>query len=537
MLSEPILQRIHPGAREAYDFQQATYTKSQVPITGIICPIHGEFRQYIGQLRKEQGAWCPMCGATRRAEKKVVQFATYVDRATATHAGKYTYEEAGYVDVRGKVQVVCPIHGGFTMSATKHLYAKQGCPACGAMARGHRKDIAGSSKKSAASKIAAAAAGFEAKAVAVHKGKYSYEHVKYVNARTPVHVVCAQHGTFQVNVYKHLAGQGCPSCARIISVGESQVMQLVRGLGFNAQRTRTIIPPKELDIYAPEANLAIEYCGEYWHSSGSPEEELKARWRHHEKYVACQEQGVRLITMFETEWLSRNYAIRRLLRNALGKSRGKLMARKCELRVVPHTEARVFYDKYHPQGGSGNGVHYALLWQGKIVACMRFNYGANDRGVGAQGRTWTLARYATRVTVAGGASRLFQAFVREHQPTEVKSFSDNRFFGGQMYVQLGFQMEEESMPDYQVWHPKLGLRPKTHYQRRKIPSVIRELGLDMQFDPDPKVDPRPEREMTFLLGARRIYDCGKKRWVWTPGGGGAIMRQPGNTLSAADRPG
>jgi len=32
---------------------------------------------------------------------------------------------------------------------------------------------------------------------------------------------------------------------------------------------------------------------------------------------------------------------------------------------------------------------------------------------------------------------------------------------------------------------------------------------------DPKTDPRTEAEMTYLMGARRIYDCGKKRWVWT----------------------
>ena len=187
------------------------------------------------------------------------------------------------------------------------------------------------------------------------------------------------------------------------------------------------------------------------------------------------------------------------------------MARKCELRKVAHQEASAFYDKYHPQGGAGTGEHYGLYWNSKLVACMRFVLGANDRGTASK-RVWTLGRYATRITVAGGASRLFKAFLSEYQPSEVKSFSDNRYFAGGMYEQLGFEMEEEVAPDYQVWSVKLGLHPKSHYQRRALPQRVKDHGVQDTFDP--KNDPRTERDMTYLLGARRIFDCGKKRWVW-----------------------
>ena len=142
---------------------------------------------------------------------------------------------------------------------------------------------------------------------------------------------------------------------------------------------------------------------------------------------------------------------------------------------------------------------------------MRFTFGSNDRGARAD-RARTLSRYATRVSVVGGASRLFSAFVTEHKPESVKSFSDNRYFTGGMYEQLGFALEEVSAPDYQVYHPKTGLLPKTAWQRRKIPARIRDLRSDETFDP--ATDPRSEREMTYLLGAQRMFDCGKKRWVW-----------------------
>jgi G:T-mismatch repair DNA endonuclease (very short patch repair protein) len=298
------------------------------------------------------------------------------------------------------------------------------------------------------------------------------------------------------------------------SRGEDAVAALLAPLTQVVRRDRTVLKPKELDIYLPAAKLAIEYCGEYWHSHGDAADEKAKKLNHAKKYADCKAQGIRLITLWESEWQEHNYAVRRLLRNAVGKSKGKLMARKCELRKVTNAEARVFYDRYHPQGGAGHGEHYALFWKGKMVACMRFVLGANDRGAAAANRTWTLGRYATRVTVAGAASRLFKAFLTEYNPPEVKSFSDNRFFDGGMYAQLGFTLEEDVPPDYTVWHPKLGMSPKPHYQRRQIPKRLAEAGVVDAFDPE--TDPRTEKEMTYLMGARRLYDCGKKRWKWTP---------------------
>jgi hypothetical protein len=325
-------------------------------------------------------------------------------------------------------------------------------------------------------------------------------------------IVCPKHGAFTQIADGHLRGGGCPSCSSHKSKGETEVFNFLSNLVSAESRNRVLLKPKELDIYLPEQKLAIEYCGEYHHIVKNKEDERANRRKHIEKYKACAEQGVRLITLWESEWKDRNYAIRRLLRNAVGKSKGKLMARKCELRKATSAEARAFYDRYHPQGGSGTGEHYALFWKGKMVACMRFVLGANDRGAAAKKRVWTLGRYATRITVAGAASRLFQAFLKEHNPPEVKSFSDNRMFSGGMYEQLGFTLEEDVGEDYVVWSPKIGIRPKPHYQRRVLPKRLEEHGVDDTFDPE--TDTRTEADMTYLMGCGRLYDCGKKRWVW-----------------------
>lgn len=509
-----VYEKFPEAVKAAYDFTNAKYTGALSPITGIRCPRHGEFQQYSAQLRKG-GAGCPACGAEARAASLRLPPEEFVARCMETHSGKYDYSVTCYTSMKARVQVRCPLHGVFSISPIKHLYGGQGCPACGALSRGHRKDVATSSIKSAATKVAAFARSFVHSAVAVHGDTYDYSQVQYVGAKAPVTIICNTHGAFSQVAWEHLnAGAGCPKCSHHLSRGEDAVFRFLSNLTPAEQRNRTLLKPKELDIYLPEIKLAVEYCGEFWHSHGDAEDERKNKLKHHQKYLDCKAQGIRLITLYETEWKEHNYAVRRLLRNAVGKSRGKLMARKCELRKATTQEARQFYDRYHPQGGAGHGEHYALFWQGKMVACMRFVLGANDRGAGAANRVWTLGRYATRVTVAGAASRLFKAFVQEYNPPVVKSFSDNRFFEGGMYAQLGFALEADVEPDYQVWHPKLGTKPKPHYQRRAIPRRIAEIGANEVFDPE--TDPRTEAQITYALGARRLYDCGKKRWVWTP---------------------
>jgi len=411
----------------------------------------------------------------------------------------YDYSRAVYAGAKTPLEIICPVHGSFWQRPANHVNG-QGCPLCAAEATGVRSR-----------KLESA---FISEATAVWGERFDYSAVVYTGSHNPVTINCPTHGPFQQTPTNHLFGKlGCSGCNHMKSAPEDQVARFLSRLTTVIQRDRSIIGPKELDIYLPEHNLAVEYCGMYWHSHGDAEDEKKTKLRHAEKHRLCAEKGIRLITLFETEWTERQPTVKRLLRNAVGKTRGRLMARKCAVGRPTPAEARAFYELYHPQGGNGHGEHFGLYHNGNLVACMRFNYGGNDRGHGAKGRQWTLGRYATRISVAGAASRLFKAFLKEYNPSEVKSFSDNRLFGGSMYEQLGFVLEEEVSPDYQVWSPRIGLKPKPHYQRRALPKRLEEHGISDVFDP--ASDPRTEAVMTYLMGARRIYDCGKKRWLWT----------------------
>ncbi len=477
---------VHKGK---YTYDRVVYTRAYGKVL-ITCPAHGDFLQ--APATHLEGSGCPAC-----AKRPKVDTLEFIKRAQALHGGKYDYSHSLYVNAKQPVEILCPIHGGFKQNPHEHSVKGIGCPQCGDATAGVKRQFT--------------KAQFVTMAVKVHGTAYTYANADYKWAREKVSITCPRHGDFMQKPNHHLAGFGCPSCRGIVSKPEHEIVTWLRARGVVVEQSRRdLIAPKELDLYLPEHKLAIEYCGMYWHSHKNAEDEAKNKHRHWEKHKLCAERGIRLITLYETEWLERKAVIKRFLRAATGNMRGKVMARKCALRMVDAAEAKVFFDAYHPQGAAGGGVYYGLYWGTKLVACMRFAYGINDRGAAGKNKEWTLSRYATRINVNGGASRLLSAFLKDSGYPAVKSFSDNRLFAGGMYTTLGFTLVEDIPPDYAVWSQKTGLRPKTHYQRRELPNRLLERGRGETFDP--VTDARTEQEMTYLIGAARIYDCGKKRW-------------------------
>lgn len=483
----------------AYDFSNSVYAGMNQKVT-YLCPTHGEMQSDAKNMIN--GATCNKCAMEARVGKNRFTKKKMLEKFIQAHGATYDYSLCEYRGQQTSVAIICQKHGVFEQKPEYH-WKGSGCPQC------FHDDRRGGSQRDTTE-------SFTAKVHALYGNSFDLAGINYINSQQEIEVRCAKHNEVcKTKPNWLLSGYNpCSKCNHMKSKQEQAIADYLKIFTTIDQRNRSILKPKELDIYLPEKALAIEYSGMYWHSHGTIEEEIKSKNAHYNKYKTCAEQGIRLITIYETEWQERQKAIKRLLRNAIGKSKGKLMARKCELKKVEHIEARDFYEKYHPQGGAGSGEHYGLYWKNKLVACMRFTYGANDRGKSAAKRVWTLTRYATRITISGGASKLFKAFVQEHNPTEVKSFSDNRYFSGAMYEQLGFELIEETDPDYQVWSMKAGLKPKSHYQRRNIQARLKEHGFDEHYDA--KTDNRSERDMTYFMGARRIYDCGKKRWVWTP---------------------
>ena len=129
---------------------------------------------------------------------------------------------------------------------------------------------------------------FITKAKLVHGDKYDYSKVNYTNSKTKVCIICPEHGEFWQIATEHLQGCNCPKCANKISYSENDIAKFINNKIEAKQHIRYLIPPKELDIYIPEKNLAIEYNGLHWHSEQFKDDAINY---HIDKTNECIKQG------------------------------------------------------------------------------------------------------------------------------------------------------------------------------------------------------------------------------------------------------
>lgn len=74
---------------------------------------------------------------------------------------------------------------------------------------------------------------------------------------------------------------------------------------------RTAIRPMELDAIDRATNTAFEFDGLYWHSENQKQDPMY----HLAKTENCEKNGIRLIHVFEDEWLHRRVAVENMIRN------------------------------------------------------------------------------------------------------------------------------------------------------------------------------------------------------------------------------
>ena len=151
---------------------------------------------------------------------------------------------------------------------------------------------------------------FLEKAKKLHFDKYDYSLVNFIRSNRKVKILCPTHGSFDQTPNSHSSGKGCRFCFydSNVSKAEKKLFDFIRDLGFKpygSYRPKWL-KRKELDIYIPELNLAIEYNGSiYHHSSKDITNFLNSTYinpnYHLDKYLLCQTKSINLVHIFEFE--------------------------------------------------------------------------------------------------------------------------------------------------------------------------------------------------------------------------------------------
>ena len=111
---------------DKYDYSKVEYVDSLTKVC-IICPQHGEFWQT--PQAHVRGNGCPICANKKRGDTFRSSGEEFIKKAAIIHDNKYTYDKDTYINATTKVPILCLEHGTFWMTPMAHLLG-QGCPKC-----------------------------------------------------------------------------------------------------------------------------------------------------------------------------------------------------------------------------------------------------------------------------------------------------------------------------------------------------------------------------------------------------------------------
>jgi predicted transcriptional regulator len=325
----------------------------------------------------------------------------------------------------------------------------------------------------------------------------------YQGQQKPHSVTCDKGHTWPARLDGIINGHWCPDCVGHISKNQKEIFEFVKGLLPDKEvkmGDRTVIAPKEIDVWVPEFKIGIEHHG-LWHHSVEVDPENKTK--HFQKFQMAQNAGIRLIQIFEDEWLEKQHQVKGYIRAILGKQENKIGARECELERAKISSVRQFLTDNHIQGCAGH-IAYALRLDGVLVAAMTFRK-TNNKGRGKpEDGVWELSRYCVKdnYLVRGGGERLLKAFVDDVFVLKIVSYSDNRWSNGGFYLKHGFVEAGDVDHDYSYFKSN---PPRFHKSQFRKNRIAKKFGLDMSNI--------AESEAMSFLGFNRIYDAGKKKWA------------------------
>lgn len=300
------------------------------------------------------------------------------------------------------------------------------------------------------------------------------------------------------------------------SLMEEEIYNFIKGLDAGIRivtNDKSVIAPKELDLYLPDYNFAIECNPTATHNSSVPDPwggEPKHRLYHKWKTDDCLEKGITLYHIFGYEWTHERNIIKSMIANKLGKNQNIVYARQCKVVEVSGTDASKFLEQNHRQGSTNSPIRLGLEYNGELISLMTFGNMRAGIGTGRENLDdcYELVRFCSllNTSVVGGASKLFKRFVNTYHPARIRSFSDRAHTSGNLYPTLGFKKVAQSDPGY-VWVNVVTDRAyhRTNAQKKNIKRFLKDETIDLT---------KTENEIMIEHGFVQIFDSGTITWEW-----------------------
>jgi hypothetical protein len=218
-----------------------------------------------------------------------------------------------------------------------------------------------------------------------------------------------------------------------------------------------------------------------------------------------EKEGKEYIPFFTSEVKLKQDIVLSMVKYKLKIIKEKVFARKLKvMRIEDFSRVKNFLRENHIQGSTISGINLALVEGENILSLMTFNRDSKNKN------NFILQRFCSRVNivVVGGASKLFNFFIKEYSPTRIITYGDVRFSDyipkDSIYFKLGFKYMHTSKPNY--WYTKDGINLifRRKFQRHKLSKIFnREFDISLS-----------ERDIMLSEGYQRLYDCGNHVFVY-----------------------
>lgn len=255
-----------------------------------------------------------------------------------------------------------------------------------------------------------------------------------------------------------------------------------------------LVNKKWFDFYIPNKNALIEidpvythnFIGNKWNVPVDKNYQLM-------KTRVAEDAGYSCIHIFD--WDDWNKIISIIVDNS------NIYARKCEVRSISTSEAITFFNKNHIQNSCrGQIACYGLYYKNDLVCAMSFGKPRYNKNY-----EWEILRFCneSKTNVVGGASRLFKAFLNDHEPKSVISYCDRSKFSGKVYESLGMTLVKATEPNV-IWS----------YNGKKITqNLLNARGYDQLFGTNYGKGTSNEQLMLEHYWLP-MCDCGQKVFEW-----------------------
>lgn len=487
-----------------------------------ICKKHGVFSTRVGYITKNgfpTGVGCPLCGKEKQTKNYSLKMKEkrneYPQWFIDDIVNESDKQRAINKDLKktDKILFHCPKYGDYYQSVHIHLKKNQNGNECCCRKCAIEK-IKEKNKTISVSKRQDFPSWFIDE-LAFENDKIKAKTKQLASSET-VGFICNTHGVYYQLISNHITLStkekrcGCPKCGAIKSKDEDELFDFIHALDKNAERrNKTIIKDSnskhflELDIYCPDKKIAFEFNGSFWHS-----DEQKDKNYHFLKFKLCEQQNIRLISIFEKDWIEKKNKILNFIRD-LFVPQQKIFARNTIINTISNEEAKSFCEKYH-LGGFGINIkkNIGLFFNNELISVMSFS---KPRFTKSKNNDWEINRFCTKsgVSIIGGASKLFSYFLKTENPSSVITYSDCNYFSGNVYKNLGFTfLNFTSTPYY--W-----FKNKTSVSREKAqPKILKEKYPEVYKKASEQQPDSIESFIMHTLGFTKVSMVGNKKWIY-----------------------